>query len=178
MGIFGATFSPTLNRNILSPAGDTPLGNYMMASSVGYSVTATAWTANRAVYQPIHVEFPCTVTQLAVRVQTQNGNLDGGIYTMNDKRVVSLGSTAVGAAGVQLLNIADTYLTPGWYKLAFASDSATAVFKGTAIAAGIMRACGVQEQTSGAFALPDPITPIAYATAVAPQIVAVIKAGP
>lgn len=178
MSDFPRLFSPALNRGILSPAGDTPLGDYMNDSGVGYSVTATTWTANRAVYQPIHVEFPCIVTQLAVRVQTQAGNLDGGIYTWDNKKIVSLGSTGVAAAGVQLLNIADTTLTPGWYRLAFGCDSGTAAFKGTAIAAGIMRACGVQEQTASAFALPDPLTPINYATAVAPLIVAAIKAGP
>jgi len=171
MSDFPNLITPGGNRGLLSPAGNTPLGRYMNLSGAGYSVTATTWTANRAVYQPILIEAPIALTMIAVRVQTQAGNYDSGIYNMENTRLVSLGSTAVPAAGWAQMNIVDTALVPGWYKLAFACDSSTAAFKGTAIAAGIMRVCGVQEQTSGAYALPATATPIAYATAVAPQIV-------
>ena len=174
MSDFPDRYTPGLNRGLLVPYGDTPLGELFNAFGQGYSVTATTWTANRAVFQPIHVEVPCTVTQIAVRVQTTGGNLDVGIYNWNDTLLVSLGSTAVAAAGIQTCNITDTYLAPGWYKLAFSCNSSTPAFKSSSTAVAGMRVCGVQEQAS-AFALPSPATPIAYATALAPMIVATVR---
>lgn len=161
-------------RGILAPGGSTPLGTMLTLSALGFSVTTGAWTANRAVYMPVVVEEGVTVTDMAINVVTQAGNVNLGIYTFDNDLVVSTGATAVGAAGIQIITITDTLLTPGWYKIAFACDSGTAVFRNSTLAAGNARACGVQEQTglSAGPALPNPAVPIAYATAVMPLVVA------
>lgn len=173
MGDFSALPAVGSNRGILSPAGATPFGDFCDLTAQGYANTAAVWTANRAVYQPVLVEVPCTVFQIQVTVSTQAGNLDVGIYQMESlKRIVSKGSTAVAAAGFQALDITDTYLVPGWYFLAFCCDSSTAVFRNSGVAAAAARACGFAEQAVGAVTLPDPAVPAAYATACAPQIIA------
>ena len=69
------------------------------------------WTANRAVYCPVCVQQPITVTDAITTVVTQNGNLDVGIYDWAGVRLVSSGSTAVGTAlTVQTIALADTAL--------------------------------------------------------------------
>lgn len=173
MGDFPALPQVGGNRGFLSPAGATPFGDFCDLTAQGYANTAAVWTANRAVYQPVQVEEPCTVFQMMVTVSTQAGNLDVGIYDMESlKRLVSAGSTAVAAAGFQTIDIADTYLTPGWYFLALCCDSSTAVFRNSGVAAAAARACGFAQQAVGAVTLPDPAVPATYATALAPQIVA------
>lgn len=85
-------------------------------------------SANDAVYVPFVVAEPITVTQIHVVVGTQNGNVDVGIYNAAGTRLVSAGTTAVGAVGVQTFNITDTLLPRGRYFAAMATDSATAKF--------------------------------------------------
>lgn len=178
MSDFPAQYTPGLNRGVLSPYGDTPVADYMQLSTLGYGLTIGTWVLNRAVYQPVKVEAPCTITQMAIVVVTQDGNVDAGLYTWDNTKIVSTGSTACGAAGVQLLNIADTYLVPGWYKMAFASDSnAVACFELNAMIVMPMRVCGVQEEAS-AFPLPATATPAAYTTQSMPQICAAYRTGP
>lgn len=173
MGDFPSVPQSGSSRGMLTPHGLTPFGDYCDIAGAGYANTAAVWTANRAVYQPCYVAEPITVYQMAVTVTTQNGNLDVGIYDMESlKRLVSKGSTAVAAAGVQAIDITDTDLVPGWYYLGFCCDSSTAVFRNSAVAAGICRVCGFQQQSVGAVTLPDPMVPAAYATAVAPLICA------
>lgn len=159
------------SRGVLAPMGTTPLGNLLTFSALGFSVTTGAWTANRAVYMPVVCEEAVTVTDMAITVQTQNGNVDVGIYDFLGNRLVSSGSTAVAAAGVQVLGIADTLLTPGWYYLALASSSGTAVFRNSTLAAANARVCGVQEQAT-AFPLPTTATFATYTTAIMPLVIA------
>lgn len=160
------------SRGLLHPAGSTPLGNLLTLSALGFSITASVWTANRAVYLPVVCEEPVTVTDMAVTVVTQAGNLDVGIYDWLGNRLVSSGSTGVAAAGVQVIGIADTLLSPGWYYLALCCDSSTAIFRSTTLGTGLARICGLQQQSVGAVTLPNPATFATYATAVAPLVVA------
>lgn len=155
---------------ILTPCTDTPMGDMFIIGGK-WSSTATVWTANLAVYMPVHVSYPCTVTQMAINVATQAGNVDVGIYDWENNRQISSGTTAVAVAGVQVFNITDTYLEPGWYKFALSSDSATAAFQINNSAAVVLRGCGVQQQST-AFVLPNPATPTTYATTKAPLVVA------
>ncbi len=155
---------------ILSPWNDTTWSQYGLQAANNYVNTATVWTANRAVFQPVLVPRTIIVYLLSIRVQTQAGNVDVGIYDLGDNRLVSSGTTAVAAAGIQTFDITDTTLTPGWYKLALSSDSATAVFRTTVnLTVANARLCGFQQQSS-AFVLPATATPVAYATACAPMI--------
>lgn len=171
MGDWPTQLQEGKNRGVLTPGSLTPFGDYCDIAGVGYSVTATAWTtANRAVYQPVVVRAPITITDAIVTVQTQNGNLDVGLYTWDNVLIVRNAGVGVGAAGIQIVALTDTLVNPGWYKLGFSCDSTTAVFRGTAVAAAIARVCGFQEQAT-AYPLPTPTaTPTTYATAIAPAV--------
>lgn len=172
MGDWPDQLQESRNRGVLSPMSLTPYGDYCDIAGVGYSVTATAWgTAGRAVTQPVCVSAPITITDFVITVQTQAGNVDAGIYTWDNVRIISNGGVGCAAAGIQIIGITDTLLLPGWYKMAFSSDSTTAVFRSNTLAAPILRVCGFQEDTS-AYPLPDPLTPNVYATAIAPAICA------
>lgn len=155
---------------VLSAGGVTPFADFCDLTSQGYANTATVWAANRAVFQPVVLSEMAIVTQIAIRVQTQAGNYDVGIYDMNNNRLVSLGTTATPAAGVVIANIADTTLPSGWYKLALASDSATAVFRSSTLTAPNARSQGVEEMAAG-FPLPNPATPVGATVANTPAIV-------
>lgn len=140
------------------------------------NASAGVWTtASTALYMPITISAPLLAQQMAVDVSVQAGNLDLGIYTENGTRLVSAGSTAVGAAGVQAVNIADTWLAAGTYFVAMNCDSGTASFVGYSIQMNQTRSSGIMEQAVGAVALPSPAT---FATMSATrQIPAVLVAG-
>lgn len=170
MGGWTTNTDEILQRGCLAPHGETPLGDLLQMCNSTVATAAGVWTANRAVYQPFLVKRQVIVTDTAVFVVTQAGNLDVGIYDLAGTRIVSSGTTACGAAGVQVVGITDTTLSPGWYYVGFASDSSTAVFQNCALDPATMRMCGAQEQAT-AFVLPNPATFATYATARAPQIV-------
>jgi hypothetical protein len=161
-------------RGILSPLSpDTPIGQHIgFNSAYGFGGTNAAWTANRAVYMPVLVENPITVTDMGFLVNTQSGNVDAGIYSWNGAKIVTTGSIAMGAAGFQNLALVDTLLTPGWYFIAFAASSATANVATSIATVPVGRICGFQEQALGALPLPATATFATYATALAPWIVA------
>lgn len=121
--------------------------------------SANAWpAANRALYYPFAVEAPVTAYQMAFQVTTQSGNCDVGLYTEQGVRLVSAGSTAVGAAGFQSIDITDTALLPGNYYMAMCVDNTTAAFTSLTTAALWLQVVGVQQQAVGAVTLPDPAT--------------------
>jgi len=103
------------------------------SSIVESNVSAAAgavYTVNDAEFVPFTVPpGGMSILDIDIVVAVQNGNLDIGIYTLAGARIVSLGSTAVGAAGLQTLNITDKRLGPGQYYLGFATSSATATFQ-------------------------------------------------
>jgi hypothetical protein len=97
--------------------------------AMNQQVPASAWvTANSSRYIPIYVQQPVTVFQMATVVAAQSGNCDVGIYDEFGTRLVSSGTTAVGAVGYQIFNIADTALQPGTYYMAMGCDNVTASF--------------------------------------------------
>ncbi len=136
------------------------------ATLAGYTARMVAQTldaasavwpaANRALYLPVELSAPLTVQRAFwINGATVAGNVDVGIYAANGTRLVSSGSTVMaGASAVQQVAITSTYLPPGRYWLAMASDSATATFNRGAVGSSLLlRVCGVQEQAA-AFALP------------------------
>lgn len=128
--------------------------------------------ANRAIYVPVLVEDAVVVTQMAVYPTVQSGNFDVGIYSETGTRLVSKGSTAVGAANApQAVDITDTPLVPGVYFLAMCVDNTTAAFLRVASGtAGYYTFCGQQQQAVGAVTLPDPATFANIASAYSPFV--------
>lgn len=159
---------------LLSPFdSDTPLGDLFGLWGVGTIQTGTTWTANLAVYAPIVVKERSTVTGFLTSIVTQAGNVDAGIYDWAGNRVVSNGGVACGAAGVQVIDCTDTALDPGWYRIAFACNSASTVVRTNGAASGPIQACGVFQQSS-AYPLPSTATPAAYSGKL-PQVVAALS---
>ena len=96
---------------------------------------------NRSAFMPVFVPRIITVETIKIRVATQAGNIDLGIYDADGKRVVSTGSIAVPAAGFAFVRIARTALFPGLHYFALASDNTTAAFyKTKAITLGSKKA--------------------------------------
>lgn len=94
-----------------------------------FTVGNAVWNiANRGIFLPFTVPTSVTVTTIRISVVTQSGNLDVGIYDESRTKIVSLGSTAVGAVGSQVCNIADTVLAAGRYYFAMVCDNVTANF--------------------------------------------------
>lgn len=142
----------------------------VIQSAISASVT---WPAiNRALYMPFEVQEICTVYQIGFQVAVQSGNLDVGIYRVDGSRIVSKGSTAVAAAGVQVVDITNTELVPGVYFLAMCVDNTTAAFAGFSQTAPVLQCAGMQQQAVGAVTLPDPATFANPATSFTPQMFA------
>jgi len=145
----------------------------MNESGAALSV-GTVWpTANLVIYVPVVVLAPITAYQMGIRVVTQSGNLDIGIYDEMGNRLVSAGSTAVAVAGVQAVNITDTPLTPGVYFLALCIDNTTASVGSTGVPTALqLQTFGIQQQALGSVTLPNPATFANPANAYVPMIFA------
>lgn len=136
------------------------------------SASAGAWPVNNlGLYFPIIVSSPCTVYHMAIEVTTQSGNVDVGIYDALLNKLVSAGSTAVAAAGVQSFNVTDTPLTPGLYYLAMACSTTVAAFRRLAPQGVEARVFGAAQQAT-ALALPSTATFAAMAQNYMPGIAA------
>jgi hypothetical protein len=124
------------------------------------SASVNTWPAvNRAILVPVEVQDICTAYQFAFEVTTQSGNCDVGIYDEAGNRKTSMGSTAVAAAGVQVIDIPNVILTPGVYFLAMVCDNVTAAFRAsTTLTALQIQTLGQQMSNLGSVTLPDPIT--------------------
>jgi hypothetical protein len=180
MGVIGTQIAYPLNGGILFPhVGNESLNSVIAISGSALNSTATTWpSANRAIYIPVPVTDTITIYQMAVRIQTQSGNLDVGIYDYNGNRLVSAGSTAMAAAGVQTFNVADTTLVPGWYHMAVNVSNTTAVLRGHTAGSGVITnrvGGGVQQQDVGATALPATATFATMTGTWTPLVVAVYR---
>ena len=148
----------------------------VMMSQADFTAGAVWPAANRAIYVPFIVDSIVTAYQMAFEVTVQSGNCDVGIYDELGNRVVSKGSTAVGAAGIQLVDITDTVLTPNTYYAALNVDNTTAaVTRISGIAALWLQVYGVQQQAVGAVTLPNPATFANPASAYLPCIAVALK---
>ncbi|MEM3008362.1 MAG: hypothetical protein QXY15_09965 [Candidatus Nitrosotenuis sp.] len=135
---------------------DTTLGQYLSIAASSYQTIAWS-SASRAIYTPIYVGAPVTITFMAFNVGTASGNYDIGIYNWAGTRLVSSGSTAM-VAGANVNDITDTSLLPGWYFAALAVDNATAVITASVLApVGAITAMGLRTQEN-AFPLPNTAT--------------------
>lgn len=160
-----------VNPNLTSVSS---YGRQSLAATIIYLFTTSSGAAwglgiNGAIYIPFYLEQGRLAQKMGVQVMTQSGNLDVGIYNESGTKLVSSGSTAVAAAGLQVLDIADTVLNPGTYYMAMAVDNVTAAFKRTSLTAPMGRVCGVRQQAS-AFALPSTATFAVYAATYVPWL--------
>jgi hypothetical protein len=144
------------SAGVESPVGDTALN----VSTNAYNTAAVLPAANRIFLVPVVLEIPATVVKMSFIVATQAGNYDIGIYDLAGVRRVALGSTAVPVAGLAVADVADTYLVPGVYFLAFVGSSVTAsINRASALGAASLRAAGMQIVSAGGGPpLPTPIT--------------------
>ncbi len=130
----------------------------------GFSAAGATSTANRGFYIPFMVETPVTAYQMSFEVGAQAGNYDVGLYDEIGNRLTSVGSTVVPAAGLALVNITDTLLTPGVYYMAIVLSTATTltVNRYNSAAALLISTLGARTQDIGATTLPDPATFAVY----------------
>lgn len=173
MSDFDESIARIGNRGTISPAGPgTPLSGFSSIAEKGFeSVLVANPTANLAYYMPVRVAAPCSVLDMNLQVIVSSGNLDVGVYSWAGTRLVSSGSTAVGAAGMQKVGLTDTSLGPGWHFLAIAIDNTSAIFRAADITAPNLRMCGFRQETS-AFPLPATATFAALSTGTAPALTA------
>jgi len=157
--------------NAFGPWTQSSLTGDMLALSTA-NIGAAVWpAANRALFYPVWVEQPALAQKIGVWVTTQSGNLDVGIYAESGARLVSMGSTAVAAAGLQVLDITDTRLNPGIYYVALCVDNVTAAFERSSnLTANMLRVCGVRQQDVGVVTLPATAT---FANMASPYVVGV-----
>lgn len=132
----------------------------LIAPNVAAANGAT-FTANDAVFIPFQIQQYEKVTQLGLIIGVQSGNIDVGIYTQAGTRLGSSGSTAVGAAGLQVFNITDIELARGRYLFGIALNNNTAQLvevtpRGGASAAAAALVGAFKQAT--AFALPATAT--------------------
>ena len=162
-----------IGASVINPfAPDQPIGGHQVC--VGGSASAAAvWpSANRAIYVPFVVYDITTIVQMGFVVGVQSGTMDVGLYTETYARLTSMGSAqSVPAAGVGLMNIPDTTLTPGLYYAGVVVSNTTATFqRSNNYNVEYNHIFPVQQQALGSTVLVDPATPAIMASAYIPLI--------
>lgn len=146
------------------------IGQYIVAGGVQTAGGGTNPASNRAWYVPVIVEAGAYAQKMGIQITAQAGNVDVGIYNEGRQRLVSAGTTAAGAAGLQVFDITDTWLDPGLYYLAYScSTGTTLAIQRLAVVTAITRVCGVAQQDT-AFPLPATATFAAASSSFTPWI--------
>lgn len=122
-------------------------------------------SANLAIYYPFVLRRQIVAAQLFwFNGATVSGNVDIGIYSADGARLTPSSSTAQATINtLQVVNITDTTIGPGLFRMGIAMNNTTGTLN--SIASGLLAflsACGVTQQAT-AFALPATST-IATAT--------------
>lgn len=154
-------------KSELSPVSDACR---IEGQNVGY--TTGAWpAANKALYLPFFLPYPITVKKIGWRNSTTvNGNIDVGVYDHFGNSKVLLGAVAMTGSGlVQIGDVADTNLLPGYYYLGMSSSSGTATFSRVLPSTLVMRTIGMQEEAA-AHPLPATATPIPITVSYVPVV--------
>lgn len=143
----------------VSTIGQHSIGSITLRG--GIITAGTAWPSNNlGIFIPFRIANPFRFSNIGIVISSASGNLDLGVYNSDGTKIISTGSTAVGA-NVNTIAVSATTLPPGLYYMA-ASFSTTActvmsyVFTSTA-KVGIIRALGVSQMAS-ALALPATAT--------------------
>lgn len=156
----GTSLAGSLPNGVLSSAGAGCIpAEVAFAQGTTYTVSSVWPSANRALYVPVQVLKQITVYKMSIfNGSAVAGNFDLGLYDEAGTRLVSSGSTVQAGTNVpQVVDVADTVLTPGTYWLAAASNSGSGqYFRASATSVGLNLA-GMREQAS-AFPLPATAT--------------------
>lgn len=109
---------------------------------------AAVWpTLDRIIAVPVQIDFPCTVSQLAIysAVQNASSKIDVGLHAEDGTVLTSMGLTSMAAAGVQLFDVANVSLAPATYILSMVVDVsvATATFFRATVNLNVLEAAGV-----------------------------------
>jgi hypothetical protein len=145
---------------VITPFSDSSIGPDLIG---GISTASNASPqANRAWFYPFSVKDPVTIMQLGwLNGITVSGNCDCGIYDLAGNRLISTGSTAdAGTSSLQVVDVADTDIPPGYYFLAFAVDNTSANLNASVMSSlslGLLWSCGIMQQDT-AFPLPATAT--------------------
>jgi hypothetical protein len=154
----------------INPWSRLSLGSEIDAGHPNTPATGAWPSANRALYIPFQLHTTETIVKAFVgNGGTASGNFDVGIYNaVTNARLVSSGSTAMsGTTTLQIVDIADTTLTPGYYYMALAVDNTTAQFTRITPDPNYFGYLQLFQEAS-AFALPATATPAAAASAFIP----------
>lgn len=139
-----------------------------------YSVIgAASWpVANAAAFWPFTLYGQETVYALSwVNGGAVTANVDAGIYAEDGTRLVSCGSTAqAGANAIQVVDVADTALSPDNYYFAFVMNTnAVGIVRTGGLTREGMNALGGKHMT-GAFPLPSTATLTDYSLGTASAV--------
>jgi len=154
------------DRHILCTGGIQSVGQDLRGFLVGFS--ASAWpAANRAIYVPFSVQGIYVCQKIFWANGTTSGNIDAGVYDVNQKRLLSIGSTAQsGATAIQSATFSLT-LYPGAYFFGLVMDNGTGQIFQAGTSAAAMGAM-LQTTQNTAFPLPDPAVMVAAASGAVP----------
>jgi hypothetical protein len=151
--------------NIITPWSEDSLGQALGPMSAAAAIGSGTVGQGNIEFYPFVIHQAVTAYKMfTITGTTQNGSMDVGIYDHEFNLIVSIGSTAQGAANtLQEFNIADTVLNPGHYWMAFVLNSATGTFFRHAPADefGVV-AWSALVQNIGSSTLPDPATPVRH----------------
>lgn len=116
-------------------------------------------TANLAIYVPLRVPSPVTVTKLWYADSTTfNGNVDMALYRTDGTLVVAASQIAKPGSGTEVIfDITDTFIPPGAYYVGLSMSNATDTFRGMSIPGPFACAYGVLVEAN-AYPLPSTAT--------------------
>lgn len=155
MGVGFADYG--IERAVTTPLVVTSLMALQGAS--GIVVVSPYWpAANLAIFIPFTLSEMITFKRMMfINCDTTPGNVDIGIYDSAGNRLVSSGSIPRAVTNrAQIVDIADTQLSPGRYYLALVVD-VTVYVRAAQNAPGVNAFFGVREM-AGAFPLPATAT--------------------
>jgi hypothetical protein len=124
------------------------------------TVSGRIWpVASKAIFLPVTIDYPITILSLSFLTGANiTANLDLGIYDFAGNRIVSSGSvTQPVASTIQVVDIVDTLLNPGYYFLASVFDNIVSNPTAYGASATSLAHFGVCEMAS-AFPLPTTAT--------------------
>jgi hypothetical protein len=151
------------------------VGDVVQNVSQNFTQVGSWSTANRAYFIPVQVLTTITVYKMSWLNGSTVGtnNADVGIYNSAYTRLVSSGGTlTAGANSIQIVDVADTVLTPDTYFLAMVMNgiSGDVIFRSTA-SGRHMRTSGVLMQST-AYPLPATAAPVGNTDSFCPSVAA------
>ena len=142
-------------------------------ASVGNPVSGNWPVANLALFLPVVIPYPYTVSRVfwGNGSSIAGGNADFGMYSSDGTQLFHTGSTALsGTSSIQYASLTTPYrLSPGRYFFALANDGTTSrsLVATTGLTTSVCRQAGFIQQ-SNAMPLPATLVPEAMANAFIP----------